>query len=74
MIGVGAKNSNDEVTRYQIDRYVSSNEAIWRILSFAIHERYPTVDYLIVTPGKWSELISLLKTHYNELIDHHLQH
>jgi len=29
-------------------RYVSSNEAIWRIFSFAIHERYPTVVHLAV--------------------------
>ncbi|CAF4915792.1 unnamed protein product [Pieris macdunnoughi] len=27
-------------------RYVSSNKAIWRIFSFAIHERYPTVVHL----------------------------
>ena len=31
-----------------IGRYVSSNEAIWRIFSFSIHERYPTVLHLAV--------------------------
>lgn len=48
VIGVGAENSNDEVTQYQMGRYVSSNEAIWRIFSFAIHERHPTVVHLAV--------------------------
>lgn len=41
-------NANDEVSQYQMGRYVSSNEAIWRIFSFAIHERYPTVVHLAV--------------------------
>ncbi|GFX87397.1 ATP-dependent DNA helicase [Trichonephila clavipes] len=40
--------SNDEVTQYQLGRYMSSNEAVWRILSFSIHERYPTVVHLAV--------------------------
>ncbi|XP_025831529.1 uncharacterized protein LOC112904787 [Agrilus planipennis] len=41
-------NANDEVSQYQMGRYVSSNEAIWRIFSFAIHERHPTVVHLAV--------------------------
>lgn len=48
VIGFGAENSNDEVTQYQMGRYVSSNEAFWRIFSFAIHERHPTVVHLAV--------------------------
>ncbi|GFR30276.1 helitron_like_N domain-containing protein [Trichonephila clavata] len=40
--------SNEEVTQYQLGRYISSNEAVWRILSFSIHERYPTVVHLAV--------------------------
>lgn len=32
-------NQNDEKTRYQIGRYISSKEAIWHIFSFPIHER-----------------------------------
>ncbi|UYV74016.1 hypothetical protein LAZ67_11001852, partial [Cordylochernes scorpioides] len=40
--------SNDEVTQYQLGRYISSNEAVWRIFSFSIHERYPTVVHLAV--------------------------
>ena len=31
VIGVGADNSIYEVTQYLMGRYVSSNEAIWRI-------------------------------------------
>ncbi|GFR27078.1 ATP-dependent DNA helicase [Trichonephila clavata] len=29
-------------------RYISSNEAVWRILNFPIHERHPTVIHLSV--------------------------
>ncbi|GFS77272.1 down syndrome cell adhesion molecule homolog [Trichonephila clavipes] len=32
-------NKNDEITLYQIGRYISSNEAAWRIFGFPIHER-----------------------------------
>ncbi|GFQ97773.1 uncharacterized protein LOC104236095 [Trichonephila clavata] len=37
----GAENTTasfDKVTQYQLGRYISSNEAVWRILSFSIHE------------------------------------
>ncbi|XP_062525428.1 uncharacterized protein LOC134198655 [Bombyx mori] len=48
VFGVAAENSNDEVTQYQVGRYVSSNEGMWRIFSFPIHERHPTVVQLAV--------------------------
>ncbi|XP_076258517.1 uncharacterized protein LOC143195346 isoform X2 [Rhynchophorus ferrugineus] len=48
VIEIGAENSNDEVTQYQMGRYVSSNEAVWRIFSFPIHERHPSVVHLAV--------------------------
>ncbi|XP_068992255.1 uncharacterized protein [Neodiprion pinetum] len=41
-------NTNDEITLYQIGRYVSSNEAGWRIFGFPIHERDPAVIHLAV--------------------------
>ena len=41
-------NNNDEITLYQIGRYVSSNEAGWRIFGFPIHERDPAVFHLAV--------------------------
>lgn len=44
----GVDSGRDEISQYQIGRYVSTNEAIWRIFSFAIHERYPTVVHLAV--------------------------
>ncbi|XP_039602247.1 uncharacterized protein LOC120524463 [Polypterus senegalus] len=39
---------NDELYQYQSGRYISSSEAVWRILSFPIHERYPPVTHLAV--------------------------
>ena len=41
-------NDNDDIMRYQIDRYISSNEAVWRIIGFPIHERDPAVIHLAV--------------------------
>jgi len=38
----------DEVQRYLLGRYISSNEAVLRILDFSIHERHPTVVHLAV--------------------------
>ena len=39
---------SDEVKQFQMGRYISSNEAMWRILAFDIHQRYPTVTNLSV--------------------------
>ncbi|XP_072384527.1 uncharacterized protein [Diabrotica undecimpunctata] len=41
-------NKNDEITLYQIGRYISSNEAAWSILGFPNHERDPVVVHLAV--------------------------
>ncbi|GFX07198.1 uncharacterized protein TNCV_2424031 [Trichonephila clavipes] len=38
----------DEVTRYESGRYISSSEAAWRILCFPVHERFPPVMNLSV--------------------------
>ncbi|GFY04397.1 ATP-dependent DNA helicase [Trichonephila clavipes] len=38
----------DEVTRYESGRYISSSEAVWRILYFPINERFPPVMHLSV--------------------------
>lgn len=38
----------DEVTKYQSGRYISTSEAVWRILGFSIHDRHPTVMHLDV--------------------------
>lgn len=42
----GIQNANDEVTSYQNGRYISTSEAVWRMLSFSIHERFPAVIHL----------------------------
>jgi len=56
----------DEVQSFLLGRYISRNEAVWRILGFPIHERYPTVVHLSVhvengqriyfTPGNLQQL------------------
>ncbi|KIH44087.1 hypothetical protein ANCDUO_25899, partial [Ancylostoma duodenale] len=38
----------DEIMQYLMGRYASSNEGVWHILSFSIHERYPPVVHLSV--------------------------
>ena len=48
IIAVQNVNDNDEATRYQMGRYISSNEAIWRIFTFPIHERNPADVHLAV--------------------------
>lgn len=42
------ENQQDEILIFQSGRYISSSEAVWRILSFDIHERDPTVIHLAV--------------------------
>ncbi|GFW96523.1 ATP-dependent DNA helicase [Trichonephila clavipes] len=38
----------DEVQTFRAGRYVSSNEAAWRILGLPLHERHPTVIHFAV--------------------------
>jgi hypothetical protein len=46
VFGVAVENSNDEITHFQMGRYVSSNNAMRHIFSFPIHKRHPTVVHL----------------------------
>jgi hypothetical protein len=48
VFGISNDRTNDEVMRYQLGRYISSKEALWRILGFPIHKRHPTVVHLSV--------------------------
>lgn len=49
VFGLSDRNAQtDEITQFQMGRYISSNEAVWRILGFSIHERHPTVVHLSV--------------------------
>ncbi|KIH67418.1 hypothetical protein ANCDUO_02256 [Ancylostoma duodenale] len=45
----------DEIMQYLMGRYASTNEGVWHILSFSIHERYPPVVHLSVhlENGQW---------------------
>ena len=49
VFGLQSKISDiDEIVQYQAGRYISSNEAVCRFLSFPIHERSPAVVHLVV--------------------------
>ncbi|XP_075144744.1 uncharacterized protein LOC142219847 [Haematobia irritans] len=48
VFGIASENANDKVSNFQMGRYVSTNEALWRLFSFQIHERYPTVVHWAV--------------------------
>ena len=43
MFALQETNIHDEITQYEIGRYISSNEAFWRIFGFPIHERHPAI-------------------------------
>ena len=40
--------SGNEVEQFQSGRYICSSEAVWRIFSFDIHERAPTITHLAI--------------------------
>ena len=48
MFALQETNIHDEITQYEIGRYISSNEAFWRIFGFPIHERHPAIQQLAV--------------------------
>ena len=55
VFGVQPENSDrnavriiDEIAQYQVGRYISSNEAAWRIFSFPTHEHNPAVVHLAI--------------------------
>ncbi|XP_049315847.1 uncharacterized protein LOC125779250 [Bactrocera dorsalis] len=48
VFGVAPENNHDEILQYQMGRYISTNEAVWRNLSFPIHDRHPVVVHLAV--------------------------
>lgn len=37
------EHKNNEVAKFQLERYECSDEAVWKILSFSIQEKYPTI-------------------------------
>jgi hypothetical protein len=38
----------NEIDDFQLGRYIGSSEAVWRILGFTVHARFPTVVHLSV--------------------------
>lgn len=42
------KNAIDEISNYQIGRFINSNEAAWKIFGFETHGRYPPIHHLDV--------------------------
>ena len=53
----------DEISDYQNARYVSSNEAAWRLLEFPIHERDPTIQQLAVYLENGAEFYIAVAVH-----------
>ena len=48
MFALLKENTRDEVAQFEQGRYISTNEAAWRIFGFPIHGHYPTVLPLAV--------------------------
>jgi hypothetical protein len=55
VFGVKPENSDrnavqviSEIAQYQAGRYISSNEAVWQIFSFPMHEHNPAVVHLAI--------------------------
>ena len=47
MVQLEDKDKYDEIKRFQMARYISSNEAVWRILDFPIQQRYLAIIQLL---------------------------
>ncbi|KIH47497.1 hypothetical protein ANCDUO_22443 [Ancylostoma duodenale] len=44
----GENDTTDEIMQYLLGRFINTNEGVWYILSFPIHERYPPVVHVSV--------------------------
>ncbi|XP_065831025.1 uncharacterized protein [Oscarella lobularis] len=62
VVGLANLHRNEEITRYQIARYISTNEGIWRILQFPIHDHFPAVEQLQVHLENGQRTLLTLKT------------
>lgn len=47
-IAQNSKSLINEITNYQMGRYINSNEAAWKIFGFDTHGRYPPIQHLDV--------------------------
>ncbi|GBM11676.1 hypothetical protein AVEN_16976-1 [Araneus ventricosus] len=43
---ISGENDLNECHHYQMEEYIRSNEAVWRILNFPIHDPHPTVIHI----------------------------
>lgn len=66
MFGLQSANSNDEIAQFLMGRYISSNEAVWRILEFPLHERHPAIIHLSVHLENGQRVISHLQRQHNK--------
>jgi len=48
VFGLQNQNSNDEVSTYELARYICAGDACRRLFSFEVHDRYPNVVHLTV--------------------------
>lgn len=62
-------NNNEEISQYQMRRYVSSNGSVWRTFSFTIHKRHPAIVHLAVYLEN-GLVYFMAQTHRKELNDH----
>ncbi|GBN97889.1 hypothetical protein AVEN_19206-1 [Araneus ventricosus] len=68
------ENDLSEMHQHQMGRYVCSNKTVWRILSFPIHERHPTMIHLSVHFENGQSLLSRQKMLLNVLKHLRKQH
>ncbi|XP_065840179.1 uncharacterized protein [Oscarella lobularis] len=57
VVGLANRHRNDEITRYQIAKYISTNEGVWRMLQFPIHDHFPAVEQLQVHLEKYQRTL-----------------
>ena len=43
---IQAENENDGISRYVSARYISANDAFWRLYGFEIHSKHPPFEQL----------------------------
>ena len=65
VFGIHNERINDEVMRYQLEKYINSTEAVWRMLGFQIHERQPTVVHLSVHLDNGQSLFQKIERPYS---------
>ncbi|GBN80394.1 hypothetical protein AVEN_151476-1 [Araneus ventricosus] len=68
MLALQQTNLQDELCNFQQGRYISSNEAFWRIFAFYIHERSPSVQKLAAHLEEGQRVYFANETLHNKLM------